>query len=244
MVEGREDGRLREAVAAPVTGLRSLDWNSNSLWRLSGAFRRLCVAMSAHRDSRARSRRIAASHASEVARSTRCACAHPTLALALALLVATIGPSAGHAETQQPERALPARSSNTYLVLAPLGGAVHLGGGWDAGFGAALSLVRVREDRGLALVGTEVGGLRLASSEHGLVWADLSAGSHTLGGLLMGLGAGVHAELSPVFSMRWGGHATIWAFLGITPYGRIGVVQRGGTYVEFGIQVPLPAFRF
>lgn len=179
----------------------------------------------------------------------RCACTRPTLALAFALLVTTIGPSAGHAETRQPARALPAPAlpapaGATYLVLAPLGGAVHLGGSWDAGSGAALSLVRVRAGRGLALAGTQVGGLRLASREHGLVWADLLAGSRALGGLLMGLGAGVHAELSPVFSMRWGGHATIWAFLGITPYGRIGVVQRAGTYVEFGIQVPLPAFRF
>lgn len=166
---------------------------------------------------------------------------HPSAAWAEAS-AARAQASAARAETSGPRS--PASLDGTYLVLGPMGGAVRLGGSWDSGFGGALSLVRVREQAGLALVGADVGGLRLARGDHGLVWADLLAGSRRLAGLLLGLGVGVSAELSPVFSTRWGGQATLWMFAGITPYARIGVVQRGGTYVDFGIKVALPAFRF
>lgn len=198
--------------------------------------------MSVHPDNRAWGRQWRASPVSDVARPVRCAYPRAWLAPIFVLFCVAIGPSFGRAETEVPERLLPASTGSSYLALAPLGGAVHLGGDWDAGFGAALSLVRLQETGGL--VGTEVGGIRLANGEHGLLWADLSLGSRAFGGLLMGIGAGVNAEISPIFTMSWGGHATFWAFLGITPYGRIGVTQIGGTYVEFGIKVPLPALRF
>jgi hypothetical protein len=160
----------------------------------------------------------------------------------LVLLLILGGVREVQAETPAP--GVSAGLDGTRLLIGPVGGAIRLGHSWDSGFGGALALVRNRERAGLALVGAEMGGIRVARDERWLVWGDLLVGSRRLAGLLLGLGAGVRAELSPVFSPRWGSQASFWVFAGITPYARIGAVQRGGTYVDFGIKVPLSAFRF
>lgn len=131
-----------------------------------------------------------------------------------------------------------------YLLLGPVASVVRSSGSWDSGFGGALSLVRVRERMPVAAVGIGVGGFRLARGDRGLLWADFQVGSRRPAGLLMGLTAGVSAEVGEVISTRWGGHAGIWMFVGVVPYARIGVIRKSGTYVDFGIRLALPTYRF
>ena len=132
----------------------------------------------------------------------------------------------------------------SYLLLGPVAGMVRANGSWESGFGGALSLVRVRERRSLAALGLGIGALRLARGDRGLLWADFQVGSRRLAGLLMGFTAGVSADVGELISMRLAGHAGVWVFAGVVPYARIGVMQKSGTYVDFGIRVALPTFRF
>jgi hypothetical protein len=130
-----------------------------------------------------------------------------------------------------------------YLTLGPTGGAVYTQEGWDSGFGGEISLVRVREQDVLGALGLGLGGIRFTTEDQGRIWADVQLGSRRPLGLGAGVSAGVTAEIDAVISPRWGAQATLWVFLGVIPYVRVGTVQRSGLYVDLGVKIALPVFR-
>jgi hypothetical protein len=130
-----------------------------------------------------------------------------------------------------------------YLALGPAGGAVYTRSSWDSGFGGEISLVRVREQEFLGALGLGIGGIRFATEDRGRIWADVQLGSRRPLGLGAGLNAGVTAELDAVIPPRWGAQATLWVFLGVLPYVRVGTIQQSGLFVDLGVKIALPVLR-
>lgn len=130
-----------------------------------------------------------------------------------------------------------------YFTLGPTGGAVYSRAGWDSGFGGEISVVRLRERELVGALGLGLGGIHFATADRGRVWADLQLGSRRLLGLGAGVSAGASAEIDAVIPPRWGAQATVWVFLGVIPYVRLGAVQKSGVYVDLGVKIALPVFR-
>lgn len=151
--------------------------------------------------------------------------------------------SASPSEGTSPRR-LAGDLDGSYLALGPLAGLIYGDPDWNRGFGGELTLVRVRERAPIGAAGIALGGLRYSEGEGGRVWLDIYAGTRRIAGAMTGLGAGITAEISPIAHARWGGHASLWVFAGVIPFVRIGVVQKSGLYVDFGVKVALPALRF
>ncbi|MBS1121332.1 MAG: hypothetical protein H6Q90_3560 [Deltaproteobacteria bacterium] len=130
----------------------------------------------------------------------------------------------------------------SYLWLGPSGAASHVDATWDSTIGADAAIVRVREHDRLALVGATFGGSRWTERGGGRLWLDALAGTH-LGSRMLGLSAGPLVELSDLAHPRLGGSLGLWAFLGMTPFVRVGMVQELGVFGEIGIHLALPVFR-
>jgi hypothetical protein len=163
----------------------------------------------------------------------------------MGLLVALAAPSTTRAES--PAAAALATSADldgVYLTLGPVGAAVHQDGDWDASFGGELSLVRVTERAPVAAAGVLFGGGRFARRDGGRLWVEALAGTRRLADLPLGLSGGPVVDLDDGRGPRWGGQATLWAYLGIMPYARVSTLQRLGTSVEVGLRLPLPALRW
>jgi hypothetical protein len=60
---------------------------------------------------------------------------------------------------------------------------------------------------------------------------------------MIGLSLGPVLELSDERHPRFGGSVGVWAFLGVTPYARVGFVDELGGFAELGLQIALPAIR-
>jgi hypothetical protein len=129
-----------------------------------------------------------------------------------------------------------------YLWLGITGAATHDDGAWDTVFGAEASIVRVREDAGLALVGGGLAGARVAKGGWRLS-LDAAVGTRVLG-RFVGATLGPTLDLEELAHPVAGASATAWMFLGITPYVRIGVLADGTRYIDLGAQVGLPIARF
>lgn len=137
-----------------------------------------------------------------------------------------------------------------YIALAPVAFAVRAENDWDGGFGGEVLLVRIRERSMLTAAGLGIGASRYAREPDrglgrgtGRLWADLQIASRLPTGTPAGLSVGVATEVDPVIPARWGAQATLWAFVGVIPFVRVGVVQKNGTYIDFGIKVALPVMR-
>jgi hypothetical protein len=128
----------------------------------------------------------------------------------------------------------------TYLAVGPAGAAIYLDGGWDAVFGGELSLARVQERRPLAGYGLTLGAAAYTERSGGRLWADLQAGTRWLGPTL-GVGAGPVVEIDDLRPPRWGVQGSVWLYAGAIPYLRAGHLERTGTFIEFGLRIPLPA---
>ncbi len=131
-----------------------------------------------------------------------------------------------------------------YLMLGPIGAAVLVEEAWDSSFGAALTWLRVAEHRPLAASGLSLGAARYGARDGGRLWLEGLAGTRRLGGTLVGASAGAIVELLAVQHARPGVTGAIWAFVGVTPYVRAGFVDEAGGFIECGVAVPLPAWRF
>jgi hypothetical protein len=57
---------------------------------------------------------------------------------------------------------------------------------------------------------------------------------------MVGVTAGPIVELSEVLHPQYGGSVGVWAFFGVTPYARVGMVQDLGTFAEVGLHLALP----
>ena len=128
-----------------------------------------------------------------------------------------------------------------YLWLGPTGAASHIEGEWDSTFGGHLALVRVRERDRLGTVGAVLGATLWTERGGGRLWLDGIAGTRIL--RMVGVTAGPMVELSALAHPRFGGSVGVWAFLGVTPFVRIGAVEDLGAFAEIGVHLALPVVR-
>jgi hypothetical protein len=129
-----------------------------------------------------------------------------------------------------------------YLWLGPTGSAGWIGSGWDSIFGADMTLVRVREREALGTIGGTLGAARWTERGGGRAWLDVLAGTPALGHMF-GVSAGPLIEMNDIRHTAIGGSVGLWAFVGITPYARVGAVDGLGKFVEVGVHIALPVLR-
>src|SRR6185369_10345500 len=97
------------------------------------------------------------------------------------------------------------------------------------------------EGAGLGAIGAAAGASLWAARGGGRLWLDGLAGTR-LGGRMLGASIGPLVELGELAHARVGGSVGLWAFLGPTPYARVGIVE-DGAFVEVGLHLALPVFR-
>lgn len=128
-----------------------------------------------------------------------------------------------------------------YLWLGPTGAASRIDAEWDSTFGADATLVRVRERSTLGAVGASLGASRWTVRRGGRIWLDGLVGTRI--GRMVGASAGPLLELSELAHPRIGGSVGLWAFVGVTPFVRAGLVRETGGFVEIGVHIALPVIR-
>lgn len=128
-----------------------------------------------------------------------------------------------------------------YLWLGPSGAASRIGSEWDSTIGADVTVLRVREHDLLGAIGGTLGASRWTVRGGGRIWLDGVVGTRV--GRMVGISAGPLLELSEIAHPRWGGSVGLWAFVGVTPFVRVGKVEDLGGFVELGIHVALPVLR-
>jgi hypothetical protein len=131
-----------------------------------------------------------------------------------------------------------------YLWLGPGGGAAWIDDRWYSTFGAAATVVRVREHAWLGALGVSVGAARWTERDGGRVWLDALVGTRRVGDVMVGASAGPLLELGDLRHPKIGGAGAIWLFAGVVPYVRLGVVHAAGEFLEAGVQLALPALRW
>jgi hypothetical protein len=129
-----------------------------------------------------------------------------------------------------------------YLWLGPSGAGGYLDHHWDSTFGGDFSLVRVREHELLGAIGADLGASRWTTRDAGLVWLDGLVGTRVLGHMV-GASVGPILALSQLDHPRAGASVGVWAFIGVTPYVRVGAVDGSGAFVELGVHIALPIWR-
>jgi hypothetical protein len=129
----------------------------------------------------------------------------------------------------------------TYLWLGPSGAASRIDADWDSTVGADVTLIRVRERDALGVIGGTLGASRWTVRGGGRIWLDGLAGTRI--GRMVGVSAGPLVELSELAHPRLGGSFGLWAFVGVTPFVRAGMVSDLGGFVEIGVHIALPVIR-
>jgi hypothetical protein len=129
-----------------------------------------------------------------------------------------------------------------YVWLGPTAAASHLDGAWDSTFGGDLAITRVREHELVGAMGVSLGASKWTSHDGGRVWLDAVGGS-TILGHMAGVSAGPIVELAQLAHPRLGGSIGVWAFAGVTPFVRVGLVEGLGGFAEIGVHLALPAMR-
>lgn len=129
-----------------------------------------------------------------------------------------------------------------YVWLGPVGAASAVDSDVDSTFGGDLAFVRIREREPLAAIGIDAGASLWSERPGGRIWLDAIAGTR-LGPRIYGVSAGPILELAELQHARYGGSIGVWAFFGVTPFVRVGVVEELGTFVDVGVHIALPVFR-
>ncbi len=150
-------------------------------------------------------------------------------------------PPGRRAQLAPPELPPSSDLDGLYVWLGPVGAASRVAGEWDSTIGGDLSVVYVREGAALGAIGGSFGASRWTERGGGRLWVDAIAGTHI--GRMVGLSAGPILELSELSHPRIGGTVGVWAFVGVTPFVRIGTVQELGSFIEMGLHIALPAMR-
>ncbi len=143
----------------------------------------------------------------------------------------------------EPGITLQANLDGTYVHLGPAVGVGDTEAGIDTFAGGAVSLTRLREGDLLGLVGGRIAAARWTERDAGRIDGDLVVGTRRLG-LLMGVAGGPILDLSSDHHPRIGGSARIWCYAGVVPYLRIGVIAASGRFIEAGLELPLPVWRW
>jgi hypothetical protein len=122
-----------------------------------------------------------------------------------------------------------------------LGSAVRVEGDWDSGFGGELAIGSLAENSAWAATADFI-----AYSDRigGRAALEAAAGTRWPGGLLIGLAGGPVVEVDDHRRPRLGGQASVWLFAGVVPYARVGAVDKGGVFVDLGLRIPLPVWRW
>lgn len=133
-----------------------------------------------------------------------------------------------------------------YLWLGPIGAASVVfpesTADWDSTFGGDLAMVWIRERNRLAAIGLDLGGSLWTARGGGRVWSDVIVGT-MLGERMYGVSFGPIVELHELQHPRFGASIGVWAFFGVTPFARVGVVDELGAFVDIGVHIALPVFR-
>ena len=129
-----------------------------------------------------------------------------------------------------------------YLWLGPTVAASRIEGEWDSIVGGDLSVLRVREHDTLATIGGSAGAAVWTERGGGRIWADMVVGTR-IGGWMVGTTAGPLVELSDVSHPRVGGSVGVFGFVGVTPFARVGYVDKLGGFAEIGVHLALPVLR-
>jgi hypothetical protein len=132
----------------------------------------------------------------------------------------------------------PADLDGWYLTIGPVGAASRVADQWWSAFGLEVSIVRVAEHALPAALGVSGGGVSYAGRRGGRLW--LEAEIAVAKPFPLGVGVGAAAEVDPVEPPRPGIEATLWAYLGIVPYVRVGTVKTSGAFVEAGAMIKVP----
>ena len=152
-------------------------------------------------------------------------------------------PPRNHSATVAPS-VLPLTSNldGTYLWLGPTGAASHVDGQWDSTIGASAAVVRIREDEAIGAIGGTFGASKWTERGGGRLWLDALIGTE-LDGHMVGASIGPILELAEYARPRIGGSVGVWAFLGPTPFLRVGTVEGLGGFAEIGVHLALPVLR-
>ena len=130
-----------------------------------------------------------------------------------------------------------------YVWLGITGAATKDEAGWDSVFGLEAAVVRVRERSRLGVLGLGLGGARLAETERWRLALDGLIGTR-IGRAMVGLSVGPILDLDRRAHPELGATVMAWAFVGITPYARVGLLGDGTRFVDVGVQLSLPIARF
>lgn len=128
-----------------------------------------------------------------------------------------------------------------YLWIGPLGAASYTADDWDSTIGGQLAIVRVRERNPVGAIGGSFGASMWTARGGGRLWLDALVGTRM--GKMVGASLGPILELSDERHPHFGGSIGIWAFLGVTPFARVGYVDELGGFAEIGLHIALPAIR-
>jgi len=128
-----------------------------------------------------------------------------------------------------------------YVWLGPTGSLVRFDDDTDTSVGAAAAVIRVREGATLGTLGVSAGAARWTARDGGRIWVDGMAGTRV--GRMVGVSAGPLVELGDLHHPHLGGSVGVWAFLGVTPFARIGAIADGGVFAEVGLHIAFPIFR-
>ena len=152
-------------------------------------------------------------------------------------------PPRKHSATVPPSQLPPTWDlDGTYLWLGPTGAASHVDGQWDSTIGASLAVVRIREGEPLGAIGGTFGASKWTERGGGRLWLDGLVGTE-LEGHMVGASIGPILELAEYARPRIGGSVGVWAFLGVTPFLRVGTVDGLGGFAEIGVHLALPVIR-
>jgi hypothetical protein len=91
------------------------------------------------------------------------------------------------------------------------------------------------------VIGATLGASRWTARGGGRIWLDGLLGTRV--GRMVGVSAGPLLELSELSHPRLGGSLGLWAFVGVTPFVRVGTVSDLGNFVEIGVHIALPVIR-
>jgi hypothetical protein len=128
-----------------------------------------------------------------------------------------------------------------YFWLGPTGAASHIDAEWDSTIGADATVIRVRERDAISVIGGTLGASRWTVRGGGRIWLDALIGTRMW--KMVGASAGPILELNELSHPKLGGSFGLWAFVGVTPFVRAGVVQDLGGFVEVGLHIALPVIR-
>jgi len=137
-----------------------------------------------------------------------------------------------------------ANLDGVYLALGPVAAVIHDPDGWDGAVGGELTVARVTEHRPVAALALTLGGARFGTHNAGRLWLEGMIGTRRLLGVVVGVAAGPTVEVDEQIPPRAGIQGSVWLYAGVLPYLRAGAVRDGGRFIEIGVKLSLPAFRW